>query len=124
MEALKSPGVGRYAALMVVPLALSAACSDNISLYPEKVAPNNTIVVGGSDGDIDPGDVSGETPGSALEYPAPPYGKTEGKVIPNLVFKGYRDGAGDWTDIAMGDYYDPDGKRGITAIKIEMAAAW
>ena len=65
-----------------------------------------------------------DTAPKTLDYPAAPYGKTVGATIPNLKYKGYRDGVGDWTDIAMLDYYDPDGSRGIKAIKIEMAAVW
>lgn len=114
----------KYAALMIVPLALSAACGDNVSLYPEKVAPDNHIVVAGSDGDIDPGDGSPPPDGTSLTYPAGPYGKTAGTTIPNITWKGYRDGTGDWTDISLLDYYDPDGSRGITALLIETAAQW
>ncbi len=61
------------------------------------------------------------TPGS---YPAGPYGKALGDVIPNLSWKGYRNGTGAWTDIALADYYDPTGKKGIRAIKLELAAIW
>lgn len=63
------------------------------------------------------------------EYPAGPYGKTVGQTAPNLCFKGYRDGVagkdkGEWTDICLGDYYDPDGTRGIRAIRLGGAALW
>jgi len=59
-----------------------------------------------------------------LTYPAAPYGKTVGQTLPNLKFKGYRDGVAPWTDIAMADYYDPAGSKTIRAVKIEMAAQW
>ncbi len=57
-------------------------------------------------------------------YPAGPYGKTRGAVIPNLSWEGYRNGTGDWTTITLGDYYDPDGSRGVTAIKVNLTAQW
>lgn len=59
-----------------------------------------------------------------LTYPDGPYGLARGNVFPNLKFKGYRDGKGAWTDIAMLDYYDPDGSRGINAIYITVSAEW
>jgi hypothetical protein len=57
-------------------------------------------------------------------YPAGPYGKTVGSVIANLSWKGYRNGTGAWGDIALLDYYDPDGTRGYRALKINLAALW
>lgn len=59
-----------------------------------------------------------------LEYPAGPYGKTVGSVIPNITWEGYRDGVGEWTTMSLLDYYDPDGSRGIHAIKVGAAALW
>jgi hypothetical protein len=59
-----------------------------------------------------------------LDYPTGPYGKKVGSVIANLRWDGYRDGTGAWTTISLLDYYDPDGSRGIRAIKIAAAALW
>lgn len=59
-----------------------------------------------------------------LTYPEGPYGKAVGSVIPNLEWEGYRDGTGEWTKVSLLDYYDPDGSRGINAIKIGGAALW
>jgi len=59
-----------------------------------------------------------------LTYPDPPYGLKVGETFPNLAFKGYHDGTGDWTDITMQDYYDPDGSRGIYGIYLVVAAQW
>lgn len=59
-----------------------------------------------------------------LTYPEGPYGKAVGNTIPNLSWDGYRDGAGEWGKISLLDYYDPDGTRGINAIKIGGAALW
>lgn len=57
-------------------------------------------------------------------YPAAPFGKTKGKVFPDLAIEGYRDGTGDWTPIAMSDYYDPDGARGVRAVYVLIVAQW
>ncbi len=59
-----------------------------------------------------------------LEYPPGPYGLKVGNVYPNFAFKGYRDGTGEWTDITMLDYYDPDGSRGINGIYLVVSAQW
>ena len=65
-----------------------------------------------------------DTAAPPLTYPAGPYGKAVGSVVPNLKWMGYRDGTGAWGEIALLDYYDPDGSRGITAIKVNLAAVW
>jgi hypothetical protein len=80
----------------------------------------------GDDSAVDPGTEAGPTEDAAppLEYPAGPYGKTVGAVMPNLSWQGYRDGTGEWTTISLLDYYDPDGSRGIHAIKLGAAALW
>jgi len=78
----------------------------------------------------DTGTVEGEDTGATedtappLEYPPGPYGKAVGNVLPNLTWDGYRDGTGEWTKISLLDYYDPDGSRGIHAIKLGAAALW
>ena len=81
---------------------------------------------GGGDEDAAPGEDGGSASDTAapLEYPAGPYGKAVGNVIPNLTWDGYRDGTGEWTKISLLDYYDPDGSRGIHAIKLGAAALW
>jgi hypothetical protein len=63
-------------------------------------------------------------PPPTTTYPSGPYGKTTGAVLPNLSWKGYRDSTGSWTDIALGDYYDPSGSKGIRALWLGMAAVW
>lgn len=65
-----------------------------------------------------------EDTAAPLEYPAGPYGKTVGATMPNISWEGYRDGTGEWTTISLLDYYDPDGSRGIRAIKVGAAALW
>lgn len=74
--------------------------------------------------DEDTGTTTEETSVPPLEYPPGPYGKAVGSVIPNLSWEGYRDGTGEWTTISLLDYYDPDGSRGIHAIKVGAAALW
>ncbi len=83
-----------------------------------------TSETGSSDdaGPINPGPDEDTAP--PLTYPVGPYGKTVGSVIPNLSWDGYRDGTGEWTKISLLDYYDPDGTRGIKALKIGGAALW
>lgn len=74
-----------------------------------------------------PGDDTGEIEDTAkppLEYPPGPYGKAVGAVLPNVTWEGYKDGTGEWTKLSLLDYYDPDGTRGINAIKIGGAALW
>ncbi len=63
-------------------------------------------------------------PQPTLTYPEGPYGKNVGQVEPNMTWKGYVDGKGDWTDISLIDYYDPDGSKGVKALKLELAATW
>ena len=81
----------------------------------------------GTDEDGAPIDDTGaveEDTAPPLEYPAGPYGKAVGSVMPNIAWEGYRDGTGEWTKITLLDYFDPDGSRGIRAIKIGAAALW
>jgi thiol-disulfide isomerase/thioredoxin len=59
-----------------------------------------------------------------LTYPEGPYGLKVGETFPNFAFKGYKDGTGEWTDISMIDYYDPDGTRGINGIYWVVSAQW
>lgn len=92
-------------------LLLSSACSS--SNPPNAVPATDT----GTTEDV-------ATQPAALTYPEGPYGLARGNVFPNLQFKGYRDGKGEWTDIRMLDYYDPDGSRGINAIYITVSAEW
>lgn len=77
------------------------------------------------DSDV-PAEDTGATEDTAppLEYPPGPYGKAVGAVLPNVTWEGYKDGTGEWTKLSLLDYYDPDGTRGINAIKIGGAALW
>ncbi|MEO7092032.1 MAG: hypothetical protein ABI175_02200, partial [Polyangiales bacterium] len=59
-----------------------------------------------------------------LVYPDEPQGLTLGSIFPNATLPGYRNGAGEWVDISMLDYYDPDGSRGITALQIDVECQW
>jgi hypothetical protein len=89
--------------------------------------PPQTYATSETGGDNEAGtDETGATEDTAppLTYPEGPYGKALGNVIPNLAWEGYRDGTGEWTNISLLDYYDPDGTRGINAIKIGGAALW
>jgi hypothetical protein len=111
----------RVTRLILLPLgALAlAACSSQVSL-------------GDPTPGVHPVDPGGTTPPvlaipdpkPELTYPEGPYGKTAGSVIPNLSWEGYKNGTGDWGTISLLDYYDPDGSKGINAIKVNLAATW
>ncbi len=92
---------------------------------PSSAAPAEEAGTTDQDGAV-AGDDAAPTEDTAppLEYPPGPYGKTVGAVIPNATWEGYKDGTGEWTKISLLDYYDPDGTRGINAIKIGGAALW
>lgn len=74
--------------------------------------------------DSSPEDAAVEDTAPALTYPEGPYGLAVGQVFPNFAFKGYKNGTGEWTDITMLDYYDPDGSRGINGIYFVVSAQW
>ncbi len=85
---------------------------------------------------IDPATSSGEPPAevptlavpdptpAAPTYPEGPFGNEQGRIFPDLTFQGYRDGKGAWVDLAMHDYFDPDGSKGVRAIYILIVAQW
>ena len=64
------------------------------------------------------------SPPPTLDYPAGPYGKTTGSVLPNLSWSGYRNGTGAWVTISLADYYDPTGSKGVRAVWLGLAAVW
>ncbi|MEO7096065.1 MAG: hypothetical protein ABI175_22580 [Polyangiales bacterium] len=108
--------------LSALVLTLPWACS---SSNPQNSVPSTETdagEVGVTESDATETDAASE-PGP-LTYPDGPYGLARGNVFPNLPFKGYREGKGEWTDIEMLDYYDPDGSRGIHAIYITVSAEW
>jgi hypothetical protein len=59
-----------------------------------------------------------------LTYPDGPYDLKKGAIFPNATLPGYRDGKGEWVEISMLDYYDPDGSRGITGLQIDVECQW
>jgi len=63
-------------------------------------------------------------PEATPTYPDGPYGNEQGRIFPDLTFPGYRDGKGEWVDMAMHDSYDPDGSKGVTAVYILIVAQW
>ncbi|MBL8718437.1 MAG: hypothetical protein JNL79_20825 [Myxococcales bacterium] len=109
-------------AVLLAPLGCAGGQDPGAQTTPGEDG-GTTDDTGGDETAVDTG------PPPAPEYPAGPYGKTVGQTAPNLCFKGYRDGVagkekGEWTDICLGDYYDPDGTRGIRAIRLGGAALW
>jgi len=96
------------------------ACSTSVSLGNPGTPPDN----GANDANVIEVGAPPPDPTPSADYPAGPYGKKVGDVIPNFSWKGYRNGVGDYTDIALLDYYDPDGKKGVRALKLNIAAVW
>jgi hypothetical protein len=104
----------RLPTLLVALGALTlAACSSSTSVDPKPVTPQD---------DTGATDTIPDTK-VALVYPDGPYGKNTGDILPNLSWDGYRNGT-EWTTISMLDYYDPDGSKGVTAIKVNLTAQW
>lgn len=70
---------------------------------------------------------TGATPGAvgACTYPSGPYGTQVGAVIdPSLQWQCYVDDSATPTTVAMSDFFDCDGKKGVRAILLEQAATW
>lgn len=115
-----------FAVLASCSLLLGACSSNNTGTSdPGVTPPADTGTAAADTGAVadDTGSVD-ETPPTPPPYPDGPYDFKNNSVFPNLTLKGYKDAAGEWTDISMADYYDPDGSRGITAIYLVVAAQW
>jgi len=108
-------------------ISVLAASIAGLGCSASTVGPGFASETGVTDETGTPGEDTGvgeEDTAPPLTYPEGPWGKAVGSVIPNLSWMGYRDGTGEWTKISLLDYYDPDGSRGINAIKIGAAALW
>jgi hypothetical protein len=58
-------------------------------------------------------------------YPAGPYGTKVGDVVdPSLQWQGYVNDSGQSSNIAISDYYDCDGTKGVTALLLDESATW
>jgi hypothetical protein len=101
---------------LCVALALLTACSSSSN------APNGTVT--DEDAALQDDAAVEDTAPAALVYPAGPYGLAKGMVFPNFTFKGYKKGTGEWTDLSMLDYYDPDGTHGVYGIYYVVGAQW
>jgi hypothetical protein len=108
--------------LLIACAALSAGCSSpNRGAGDPAVDPNAPDEAGVSDPG---GDEAGQDAAPSADYPPPPYGFNIGDTFPPLEFQGYKQAVGDWTPIAMRDYYDPDGSRGNYGIYFVIGAQW
>jgi hypothetical protein len=133
--------LGALVALVAVAPAVSVglACSPSKDQIPSDPTPDTgadpadseVVIPPDEDADVDTGVDPGDTgtpPDDAAPppptYPAGPFGKAVGSVVPNLCWSGYHEGTGSWTKICLGDYFDPDGSRGFNAIKVNLAAVW
>jgi hypothetical protein len=58
-------------------------------------------------------------------YPAGPYGTNMGDVVdPSLAWQGFVDDSGNATTVAIRDYYDCDGSKGVRALLLDESATW
>ena len=76
---------------------------------------------------LDAGSVQDAQPSGS--YPAGPYGYASGATIEDYHWLGWTDPkgagyAGDLEEIALADYYDPDGTKNIKAIFVNASARW
>jgi hypothetical protein len=97
--------------------ALVMACSNAVDRAAEPIPAKDS-------GTTWDGFVPDDPPAVVDGYPAGPFGLKRGQVFPNLTLHGYRDGTGAWTEIALRDYYDADGSRGIHGIYLTVSAPW
>ncbi len=75
---------------------------------------------------VDDGATDGTTEAEVGDPTCPPgpYGLRVGDTVPCLTFKGYKDSIGEYTDIAIKDYWDPTGKKGNTVLVLVANAVW
>lgn len=68
--------------------------------------------------------------GSEAGYPEGPYGVSNGQVIANLSWEGWREPKQSGFEpsaferISLGDFFDPDGEKGFRAIFVNASARW
>lgn len=80
--------------------------------------------------ELPPGLTGGSVGCAAPDYPSQGYGTETGQVVANLCFEGYR--APDRVEpieanretVALSDYYDPTGSKGVALLLINTAAIW
>jgi len=102
--------------LSVLPVVATFACSSP--------AGDSAPVDTDSGATIDTGPIDPPPPTEIDGYPVGPYGMKVGMVFPNLTLHGYRDGKGAWTDLAVKDYYDKDGSKGVNGLYLTVSAPW
>jgi len=68
---------------------------------------------------------SSGTGSGGCSLPVGPYGEMPGNTVsPQLVFQGYADQSAQAGSVALADYFDCDGTKGINAILIDESATW
>jgi hypothetical protein len=61
--------------------------------------------------------MGGDPGATQCDYPDGPYGVGEGQIVPpTLTWQGFAPGASSPTTIAITDFFDCDGSRGINAL--------
>jgi hypothetical protein len=77
------------------------------------------------DGGPSPPSADAGEPPPKCQYPQGPYGiHTNETVDGSFAWQGFVDGAATATEVAMKDFYDCDGSRGINAVLIDTSAVW
>jgi hypothetical protein len=75
--------------------------------------------------DAAPADVASQSTARGCVYPPGPYGLTEGSTLPpTLSWQGFVDGSTQPTTVAIADYLDCDGSRGINALEVDVGSAY
>jgi len=70
-------------------------------------------------------DASGAHAATVCAYPAGPYGTKVGDVVdPSLSWQGYLDDGTQAQTVAMSQYLDCDGSKGISALLLDESATW
>lgn len=109
--------VRRSAALLGLLLSLGCGNAASAPSDPRAIEPAPSSSASSPVSDAAP-------PATYGEYPAGPYGFRVGQTFPDISIDGYIGAAGDWKSIALADYYDPDGARGVRGLYLTVSAPW
>ncbi len=116
-----------WAVLGLVALGLGACAVDSAQTEASK---DESAAPAEEDALLHPPMLDGGATPPPPAYPAAPYGFRAGAVVPNVAFVGWRDPlaveqAPEALEvIRLGDFYDPDGAKGIKLILVNSSAKW
>jgi hypothetical protein len=123
-------GVRGVAVVLGALLAAGFGCSSGHKSHSSSATTDDGGGSADAGDDANAGDDSGDAAeeaeaGSNCTYPAGPYGKAMGQVIPGTyTWHGYLPGGTALTTMKASDLYDCDGTKGINAILFDSAALW